>query len=47
MEAYEERTDSHREEMMAIMKACLGKMEVRMEISQAKLKATDLEANPE
>jgi hypothetical protein len=49
---------SHHEEMMAIIKVSLGKMEVRMAIGQEqteteikpdveKMNATDFEANPE
>jgi hypothetical protein len=36
MDAPQERMESHHEEMMAIMKGCLGKMEVRMGTSQEK-----------
>jgi hypothetical protein len=46
MDVHQERMDSHHQEMMVIMKACLGKPKVKMETGQEKLKATDLEPNP-
>jgi hypothetical protein len=36
MDTHQERMESHHEEIMAIMKVCLGNMEVRMGTSQDK-----------